>query len=268
LGAAQTGQQVEVPSPKIKSYEQYASLRKSNLFGALSTANVSVKKVAEEKLPETTLELELLGCVAMAGKDSSFAIIRDKRARTENTYGVGEFIVSDARLEEVRPNEVVISRMGQREVLGMSFSDKSPSGEANIFAGRPTNFPSPTMPSRPEAAVDTAMRVVNENLRYINRAKLMEEIGSNIGQLIGQLKTSPNMVENRPAGIKIEQVGSDALLGQSGLQSGDIVKSVNGIRVNAVDDLMGQSERLQSAPEIRVVVEREGRHRTLVYKIR
>ncbi|RJP25167.1 MAG: PDZ domain-containing protein [Candidatus Abyssobacteria bacterium SURF_5] len=257
--------QPEMEFSKIKSYEQYAALRKSNLFGALSSSNVSVKKVVEERLPETTLELELLGCVAAATPQSSFAIIRDKKGRVENTYGVGDSIMNDARLEEVRENEVVIARAGRREVLAMSFSDKEGGRPGpNLFGASRPQFPS----GLESASSDVPIRVVNENLRYVNRAKMLETIGSNIGQLAGQVHTSPNVVDNQPAGMKIDQVGSDPLLGQSGLQPGDIVKSVNGIRVNSVDDLMGQSERLQSAPEIRVVVERDGRHRTLVYKIR
>lgn len=256
--------------PKIKPYEQYANLRKSSLFGALSSSNVSVPKTVQEDLPETTLDLELLGCVASPEPHLSFAIIRDKRSRTEDTYGVGDFIVGDARVEEVRESEVVISRLGQREVLAMSFTDKTPSRpEANVFGStaRPANFPPITAPPRPSSS-DVAIRTVNENLRYVNRAKLMEEIGNNIGQLAGQLRTSPNVVDNRPAGVKIDQVGSDPILGQSGLQPGDIIKSVNGIRVNSLDDMLGQNDRLQNAPEIRVVIERDGRHRTLVYKIR
>jgi general secretion pathway protein C len=261
--------QNDIILPKIKSYEHYASLRKSNLFGSLSTSNVSIAKKVEENLPETTLDLELLGCAAMLDPQTSFAIIRDKKARTENTYGVGDYIVSDARLEEVRPSEVVISRAGQREVLAMTFTEKGPAGpRAGSFGfPRPSRLPA-AVPQAPDASSEAAVRVVNENLRYVNRAKLIEEIGNNFGQLASQLRTSPNVIENKPAGVKIDQLGADPVLGQSGLQPGDIVKSVNGIRVNSLDDLLGQNERLQNAPEIRVVVERDGRHRTLVYKIR
>jgi type II secretion system protein C len=257
-------------APRIKSYEQYASLRNSSLFGALSSSNVSAVKTADEKLPETTLELELLGCVASATPQTAFAVIRDKKSRAEDTYGVGDSIVAGVRLEDVRENEVVISRMGQREVLAMSFSEKSSARpDFNMFGStRPAGFPSPLEFPSPPAASDTAIRVVNENLRYINRAKLMEDVGSNLGQVVNQLRTSPNVVDNKPMGVKVDQVGSDPILSQSGLQPGDIVKSVNGIRVNSLDDLLAQNDRLQSAPEIRVVVERDGRHRTLVYKIR
>ncbi len=262
-----TPKAVEIPV-ELKPRDQYASLSKSNLFGALSSANVDAQKVSEEKLPET-VDLELLGSVAGAGSDSSFAIIRDKRSRMEGTYGVGDFIANSARVEEIRENEVVISRGGRREILAMSFTEESVSNDA-AFA-RETGVARPGAfrhQSQAPAGSDAAIRVVNENLRYINREKLKQEGSGSLGQLLGQISTSPNTVDNKPAGVRINGLGSDPLASQSGIQSGDIIKSVNGIRVNSADEVLGLSERLQNSPEIRVVVERDGRHRTLVYKVR
>jgi type II secretion system protein C len=253
--------------PKIGSYEQYASLRKSNLFGALSSSNVAARKVIEEQLPETTLELELLGCVSSYEPELSFAIIRDKRRRTEGTYAPGDFIVADAKVEEIREWEVVISRAGRREVLAMSFTDESPFRTSSplSFDTRQSGFQAPV---RTSPASDSAVRVVNENLRYINREKVMEEVSNNLGQLVNEFRTSPNVTDNKPAGVSIDAVGSGPLVEQSGIRSGDIVKSVNGVRINSLNDILELKERLQNAPEIRVVIERDGRHRTLVYKIR
>ncbi len=251
--------------PKVRPFGEYANLRNSKLFGALSSSNVSPKTVVEEKLPETTLELELLGCVAQDGVDPGFAIIRDKKKRSEDTYTVGDFIVADAKVEEIRDIEVVISRAGKRETLSMVFSGESPKPRGGRGRGSGTPFPSPPRSSRRS---DNAIRVVNENLRYINKAKLMEEVSQNLASLLNQFRTSPNVVDNKPNGINIDAIGSDPISSQAGLKPGDIVKSINGTRVNSIDSIFEQSERFEKAPEIRVVIERSGRHRTLVYKIR
>ncbi len=251
---------------KIQSYQEYASLGKSNLFGALASSQGVVPPKIEETLPETTLELELLGCVASEEPALSSAIIRDKKTRAEGTYAPGDFIVSDAKLEAIRECEVVISRSGRREVLTMSFKGESPFVASSPFSGgRSAPFPSPT---RTSATSQEAIRVVNDNLRYINRQRLMQEARSNIGQLLNQVNTSPNTVDGNPAGMRIDALGSDPLIDQSGIQAGDVIKSVNGIRVNSTEDIIGVSDRLENSPEIRVVVERDGRHRTLVYKVR
>ncbi|MBI5118596.1 hypothetical protein HZA56_19175 [Candidatus Poribacteria bacterium] len=263
---------VDIPA-EVRPPDQYASLKKSNLFGALSSANVDAQKAAEEKLAET-VDLELLGSVAGGDPGSSFAIIRDKRSRSEGTYGIGDFIANSARVEEIRENEVVVSRGGRREIVAMSFTDENAPGEA-MFA-REMGFPRPNaarfqpgfQQGQPSGVTDVAIRVVNENLRYVNREKLKQEAKGSVGQLLGQLSTAPNTVDNKPNGIRVNGLGSDPLVGQSGLQPGDVVKSVNGIRVNSLDEALGLGERLQNSPEIRVVIERNGRHRTLVYKLR
>jgi S1-C subfamily serine protease len=105
-------------------------------------------------------------------------------------------------------------------------------------------------------------------MRYINKEKLMAQAGQNMASLARDFRTSPNIVDGKPSGISIVQVGADPISSKSGLKPGDIVKSINGTRVNSMDEILAQGEKLKGKPEVRVVIERDGRHRTLVYKIR
>jgi general secretion pathway protein C len=249
---------------KILPSAEYAKLKKSKLFGALSSSNVAPKTIIDEELPETTLELELLGLVSQGGGWPGFAVIRHTKKRTENTYEVGDFIVDDARVEEIRASEVVISRAGKRETLPMVFSDKKSGGR---FQARTPAFPPPRRTSRASSSAEP-VRVINDNLRYVNKAKVMDHVSQNMASLMNQFRTSPNIVDGKPEGVGIEQVGSDPIAAKSGLRPGDVVKSVNGVRVNSIDDVLSKMDTFKDAPEVRVVVERDGRHRTLVYKIR
>jgi len=93
-------------------------------------------------------------------------------------------------------------------------------------------------------------------------------VQQNLGQLLNQFRTSPNDENGKPAGVRVDATGSDPLSAQAGIKPGDVVKSVNGIRINSFDEIFNLQDRLKNAREIRVVIERDGRHRTLVYKIR
>jgi general secretion pathway protein C len=95
----------------------------------------------------------------------------------------------------------------------------------------------------------------------------MEEASQKLDSILDQIHTQPNIVDNTPSGIQINSLGSDPLSRQSGFEPGDIVKRVNGVSVNSLQDVMALSDRLQQAREIRVVIERNGRHTTLIYKI-
>jgi general secretion pathway protein C len=222
-------------------------------------------------LPETTLALELLGCVSTGVPESSYAIIRNKRDRKEDTYSVGDFIVPDAKVEEIRHNEVVILRGGRRETLSMEFSKAGGTPGFTPDAGRRdfqrTYSPRVSPPRQSSSSTGPAIRVASKNVRIINRDKLTEEVSENMGSLLNQFRTRPNIVDNNPSGLQVDAIGSDPLSSQLGLEAGDIVKRVNGVRVNSLEDILALSERLQRSREVRVVIERSGRHTTLIYKM-
>ncbi len=258
---------------KVGPRGEFQSLAKSSLFGKQSRANVPPPAI-EEVLPETTLDhLELLGVVVEDGGVSGFAIIRNsKEGGSVDTYMVGDFIVGgDARVMEIRAREVVLlqsgGQAGDEERLPLLFSAKKAGrkGRGGFPGGRP-----PARSRRPRSRQKTskeAISVINENERRINMARLMEQAGQNLTSLLADLQTSPKVVDGKESGISVDQVGSDPISSRAGIRSGDVVKSINEKKVNSINDIIRQSERLKNASEIRVVIERNGRQRTLVYKI-
>lgn len=253
---------------KIGPRGEFQSLAKSSLFGKQSRANVP-PPVIEEVLPETTLDhLELLGVVVEDGGVPGFAVIRNsKQGGSVDTYMVGDFIAGGVKVVEIREREVVIlqagGQVGDEERLSLLFSRKNAGrkgrgGRAPIRSRRPR--------SRQKTSKE-AISIIDENRRRINMARLMEEAGQNLASLLADLHTSTNMVDGKPSGISVDQIGEDPISRRVGIRSGDVVRSINEKRVNSINDIVRESKRLENAPEIRVVIERNGRQRTLVYKI-
>lgn len=253
---------------KIGPRGEFQSLAKSSLFGKQSRANVP-PPVIEEVLPETTLDhLELLGVVVEDGGVPGFAVIRNsKQGGSVDTYMVGDFIAGGVKVVEIREREVVIlqagGQVGDEERLSLLFSRKNAGrkgrgGRAPIRSRRPR--------SRQKTSKE-AISIINENRRRINMARLMEEAGQNLASLLADLHTSTNMVDGKPSGISVDQIGEDPISRRVGIRSGDVVRSINEKRVNSINDIVRESKRLENASEIRVVIERNGRQRTLVYKI-
>lgn len=253
---------------KIGPRGEFQSLAKSSLFGKQSRANVP-PPVIEEVLPETTLDhLELLGVVVEDGGVPGFAVIRNsKQGGSVDTYMVGDFIAGGVKVVEIREREVVIlqagGQVGDEERLSLLFSRKN--------AGRKgRGSRAPIRSRRPRSRQKTskeAISIIGENRRRINMARLMEEAGQNLASLLADLHTSTNMVDGKPSGISVDQIGEDPISRRVGIRSGDVVRSINEKRVNSINDIVRESKRLENAPEIRVVIERNGRQRTLVYKI-
>lgn len=253
---------------KIGPRGEFQSLAKSSLFGKQSRANVP-PPVIEEVLPETTLDhLELLGVVVEDGGVPGFAVIRNsKQGGSVDTYMVGDFIAGGVKVVEIREREVVIlqagGQVGDEERLSLLFSRKNAGRK-----GRGGRAPIRSRRSRSRQKTSKeAISIIDENRRRINMARLMEEAGQNLASLLADLHTSTNMVDGKPSGISIDQIGEDPISRRVGIRSGDVVRSINEKRVNSINDIVRESKRLENASEIRVVIERNGRQRTLVYKI-
>lgn len=253
---------------KIGPRGEFQSLAKSSLFGKQSRANVP-PPVIEEVLPETTLDhLELLGVVVEDGGVPGFAVIRNsKQGGSVDTYMVGDFIAGGVKVVEIREREVVIlqagGQVGDEERLSLLFSRKNAGRK-----GRGGRAPIRSRRSRSRQKTSKeAISIIDENRRRINMARLMEEAGQNLASLLADLHTSTNMVDGKPSGISVDQIGEDPISRRVGIRSGDVVRSINEKRVNSINDIVRESKRLENAPEIRVVIERNGRQRTLVYKI-
>lgn len=253
---------------KIGPRGEFQSLAKSSLFGKQSRANVP-PPVIEEVLPETTLDhLELLGVVVEDGGVPGFAVIRNsKQGGSVDTYMVGDFIAGGVKVVEIREREVVIlqagGQVGDEERLSLLFSRKNAGRK-----GRGGRAPIRSRRSRSRQKTSKeAISIIDENRRRINMARLMEEAGQNLASLLADLHTSTNMVDGKPSGISVDQIGEDPISRRVGIRSGDVVRSINEKRVNSINDIVRESKRLENASEIRVVIERNGRQRTLVYKI-
>ena len=251
---------------KIASWDKYSNLKKSELFGPQSSEDAGPPEVIEERPPETTLNLDLLGIIAQEGDGLDLATISNTKTRTVDNYGVGDAVLPDVTIIEIRDHEVILSRSGKPETLPMIFSGKGPQGPPGFRGSRPPPFP--TRKTSRKSSSNEAIRVINDNQRYIYKANLMDQVNQNLASLLNKFRTSPNIVDGKPSGLSIDQIGSDPISSKAGIRSGDIVKTINGKSVNSIDSILGLGESLKSARKINVVIERDGRHRTMVYTIK
>jgi general secretion pathway protein C len=251
---------------KIAAWKTYASLKKSELFGPQTKKIVAPPPVIDPTPPETTLDLQLLGIVAQEGDAPDYANIYDSKSRSKDIYGVGDEILPGVRVVEIRSQEVIISSSGKRETIPMIFGGTNVAGRPGSRLGR-----GPGIPGRPTSrrgSSNQPIHVINDYQRYIYKAALMEQVNQNLASLMNNFRTSPNIVDGKPSGLSIDQVGTDPISSKSGIRTGDIIKKINGNDVSSLNSILELSESLKNARKISVVIERNGRHRTLVYTVK
>ncbi|MEH6695663.1 MAG: type II secretion system protein N [Hyphomonas sp.] len=207
------------------------ALTRSNRFGAPATL-VDVLPDA----PATSLNLSLRGVRAVAAEAGeanplqvSIAIIKTPDGRAL-TYNPGDTIIDGVTLDRVLTDRVLIRKGGALETLMMESNADAlavlsmPGQEGMIQGGQRL----PVVESRP-ATIDRAL------LASLNISPVVEE-----GNLVGYRLTTP---------------GSAAVLSGTGIESGDILTTLDGTPVRDID-MQSVTERLARSPEISMMVRR------------
>lgn len=187
--------------------------------------------------PETRLALELRGVWVAERPEASLAIIEaDREARY---FRIGETVAEGATLHRVEAARVLLRRGGRFEALSLPRESLIPATEA----------PGPAGDS--DGGVDL--------VGYRERFK------ADPRQFARLIRLIPVQRQGRLEGYRLLPGLDRALFTGLGLETGDLVTAVNGIRVGEA----GAAERiiaeLAGAPRVRVDLVRDGRAMALDY---
>lgn len=186
--------------------------------------------------PPTTLNLKLKGVRSVTGESDqsgtaakAIAIIQmsDKQARS---FAPGDTVVDGVTLDRVLPDRVLLRKGGGLETLMMESNADTlavlslPGQEGMIQGG-----------ARPEVVASRPATIDRALLASLNVAPVLED-----GNLVGYRLSAP---------------ASAAALNGTGIESGDILTTLDGTPVKDID-IQSLTERLARAPEISMMVKR------------
>ncbi|KPK11035.1 MAG: hypothetical protein AMJ68_07235 [Acidithiobacillales bacterium SG8_45] len=198
--------------------------------------------------PVTSLNLVLLGVVAAGGE--SLALI-SVDGRDQQPFAIGEEIAHGAVLDAVYPDRAIILRRGVRESL--------------VLQENMPSLPLSSVMSPTTATPAGEIKKINDNLYRIDRGMLKSQIGS------PDLLSQALVVPHNKGGFEMRNVTPGSLYEQAGLQSGDVIKKVNGQPINTLDDAMrvyremGGLDRLVA---VNIDIDRGGQSQRLHYQLR
>ncbi len=208
------------------------------LFG---NPSATPTKVDPNNLPISQLNLLLAGTMAMPEPDQGFAIVGEN-ASNAKFYRVGASINGNVRLHSVYSDRIVIDNNGTLEAVklprGLPTTLLPPSAtSAGLNMNTPSNTPG-----------DTLRKMVNANPNVL-------------GDLF---RAQPVLVNGVQKGYRIYPGRDREQFTRIGLQSGDLVTSVNG---SVLDDIRRGTEilnSLTSSTTAQITVERNGVSQSLV----
>jgi general secretion pathway protein C len=208
------------------------------------------------------LQYELVGTIA-GPELFSVAFLRHKETQKIEGFRIGD-PVGGGILVEVLRGSVKILRGGNIEELSLA---ETPLLTSTAEPINPTPLPpTPSLftPEPPEPDLD----VRQEGDRFILDRRQFQSVVSDFGPLLTQARVIPYFQEGKIIGYKIFAIKEGSIYEKIGLREGDILFSINGLRVDSPEKALQLFQQLRSENRFQIEIERNGQRMTLNYVLR
>ncbi len=233
------------------------------LFGAPNTA-----------MQPSTLSLKLRGVIAHA---NPAAAVFEQAGQPALAVRVGEEVESGVQLVDVGFDHVIVDNRGRRERIEL---DAKPAATGVELASAPADAQRPAPASnaaerRADANSEPGVRMGRPDRglrgpttggrsgdeRVLNRQTLVE------GMQTLNVADWARGLADAPGGIVVENAAAQPLAGPLGLQSGDVISSVNGAPMQRAGDISALYAAFSQSSQVQVSVIRNGTPVQLRYRI-
>lgn len=204
-----------------------------NLFGVAAAEDAPAEQEVIDA-PETRLNLNLKGIYAAHSPETSRAIIAEGD-NNDRIYAVGDSIPGNATIENIYADRVIIRRSGNLEALRLPRA-----GEDNGVART------------------TSMDSQQSDNDGPDLLALREELLDNPERITDLVRFRPVYRNAEFQGYRIYPGREQEVFRELGLRPGDLVKEINGVRLDDAQGVMGLVNELPDATSISVRLERRG----------
>lgn len=247
-GKKEDNQTSSAQQKKIEPIESYSEIGKRNLFKSASKSGTA-KKVDVDNLRDTGLNLKLWGTIE-SGDGTSAAIIEDSSSKSQQLYKIGDKI-KNSSIKMILREKVVLTVDGVDEILQMERPDKK-----SLASKSSPPSSKPDMPQRPDVEKEIP----------IDRKEVETAMGD-VNNLMKQISIKPHITDGKPDGIAVSSIQANSIFKKAGLQSGDVIMSIDGKEIKTFEDVMSMYESIKSSNRIEMQVKRGDAPVSLVYSL-
>ncbi|MCK5522418.1 MAG: type II secretion system protein GspC [Thiomargarita sp.] len=240
--------------PRIQSEFSPPTINTSTLLSALlfgkPKINHSQMTGQKKTLPETKLNLKLQGIYYSSNSQISRAMIAAKDGKSA-AYRIRQSLPNGVILHEIYPKKVILLRNGQYETLRFLKNKKSDKSQFLTKRDKKMRRGKRQSNERPEKLLGNYQR----------------QLQTNPNALIKLIRISPVNQGNRFLGYRLKPGRNAAILSQFNLQTGDILTSVNGVKLDSPLKGLGVIQQLATANQIDLEVLRNGSITSLSFAV-
>ena len=192
-----------------------------NLFGAQLAGDAPPPVEAAEDLEKTKLPLRLLGTAASSNPQLSRAAIEDTTSKKHEVVGIGDRLEhhSEVQIAGIEARRVVLRNRGRLEELRLDDVENQPQPSRRAAAR--------SRPSRRQRPVSR----VSDRLKEL-RERAGAQGGRNAASIFSDARILPKYENGQMVGIQLNSIKSGGIFERLGLEDGDIVTELNGIKID------------------------------------
>lgn len=246
----------------VSSRSSYDVILERNIFGLKSTSS-GPSKLNPDEVPQTTLNLELLGTV-IHPTVTSRAVVKNVDNGKVRIYTEGEYIdiieSEDVRLSSIESCVAVVERSRGPETIrckkgvgGISSSTLT----SGYFSG---NIASDVLGRSAEEG--EGIEEVKEGVYEVDQ-KMLEDLLGDPNQFVNQARVIPQ--EN---GLRFFAIRPNSIFFKIGIRNGDILHRINDVELDNVENALQLFEELRGASSFKVDLTRGGQNLTYEYVVR
>ena len=253
----------------LASRKSYDIILNRNIFGLKNTSSANSSGI--ENVPQTTLNLELLGTVINPSK-SSVAVIKNVDSGRVNGYGLDELIdiIQSEKVKVVRIENcvAVLERIGEGPETIRCKKDLREESSSDQVASRttPISGSSETRTAKGDSKSLTqnadGINQIDEGVYEIDR-KMMDELLSNPNDILTKARVVPH-----DDGLRFFAIRPNSIFSKIGIRNGDTVHSINDVGLDNVENAFSLFEELKGQSKFSIDLTRRGKRMTYEYTVK
>lgn len=122
-------------------------------------------------------------------------------------------------------------------------------------------------PGKVPADIEKGIQKVDDHTFNIDR-NVVDKIIENQAELMKSARIIPEQENGKVVGIRMLNIRPETLLGKLGLQTGDMLKTINGFEMASPEKALEAYAKLRTAPNIQVGVVRNGKPMNIEFNIK
>ncbi len=249
----------------VSSRRSYDVILDRNIFGLKSTSS-ELSKLNPDEVPQTTLNLELLGTVIRPGVVSR-AVVKNMDSGKVRIYTEGEYIdiieSEDVRLSSIESCVAVVERSRGPETIRCKKGIGGISSTTFTSSQFSRNIASDVLGRRfLTSESEEGIKEIKEGVYEVDQ-KMLEELLSDPNQFVNQARVIPQ--EN---GLRFFAIRPNSIFFKIGIRNGDILHRINDVELDNVENALKLFEELRGESSFKVDFTRGGQNITYEYVVR